>query len=526
MDSKSAFRIGAALALASTALSTPLQLLGTERMTVNEIANLTWTVDRHVLSTWECVGQSCLIADTAGSTGRSPTMRAEGAKDADIKCIIAHNPPVGELLAKYSNQPPDVPKQKTGASSALMGGINSLWRPMVAAKGNKEAGTFKGQCTPNILIFAKGTLEPGEFGMLVGPPFTSKLPQGWSRHGVEYDADIPGDYCLGLPGGLVARDVINQAAAKCPNSKLFVSGYSQGAMVIRNGLARASPAAKARVKVHHSTVSYLNLTNAGRDHLWRSLQRGPDQRLQRPHRDILQARGRRVLGQLRAHGRAPLVPGRQGQQRDGCAREAGRDGQRRRRQQVLPPGRAAAAAVPGEVGRRDQGQRRQGAKGAGGYVGRGLGEGDFEDGESGVVAKRRFGNITKGLYWFALNKIHYLIILSSSGFLMTSSLLRSLKSFVGGAALYSHSLSSDRRRDGYLTDRAIILGLSNQPQAEGPNTDTEKERFTQKDRCFQCVLDNERPYFFYIYTIMSFAEKSAIERSIYVLLLSLLSGNC
>jgi Cutinase len=257
MESKTIFRIGVALALASTALSSPLTLLGTEHMSANEIVNLTWTVDRQVLAAWECVGQSCLIADTSGSTGRNPTMRAEGAKDGDIKCIVAHNPPVGELMTKYFNKPPEVPKQKTGVSSALMGGVNSLWRPMVASKGNKEAGTFKGKCTANILIFAKGTLEPGEFGIIVGPPFTSKLPAGWSRHGIQYDADIPGDYCLGLPGGMVARDVINQAAAKCPNSKLFVSGYSQGAMVIRNGLARASDAAKARVKVratppHHA----------------------------------------------------------------------------------------------------------------------------------------------------------------------------------------------------------------------------------------------------------------------------------
>jgi hypothetical protein len=252
MDSKTVLRIGAALALASTTLATPLQTLNTAHKSANEVANLTWTVDRHVLSTWECVGQSCLIADTAGSTGRNPTMRAEGAKDADIKCIIAHNPPVGDLLTKYFGHPPEVPKQKTGASSALMGGLNSMMRPGTAKKGSKETGTFKAACAPNILIFAKGTLEPGEFGILVGPPFTSKLPKGWSKAGVQYDADIPGDYCLGLPGGLVARDVINQAAAKCPNSKLFVSGYSQGAMVIRNGLARASAAAKAQVKVRPS----------------------------------------------------------------------------------------------------------------------------------------------------------------------------------------------------------------------------------------------------------------------------------
>jgi hypothetical protein len=65
MESKTIFRIGAALALASTALSSPLTLLGTESMSTNEIANLTWAVDRQVLAAWECVGQSCLIADTA-----------------------------------------------------------------------------------------------------------------------------------------------------------------------------------------------------------------------------------------------------------------------------------------------------------------------------------------------------------------------------------------------------------------------------------------------------------------------------
>jgi hypothetical protein len=38
-------------------------------------------------------------------------MKAEGANAADIKCIVDHNPPLGELLRKYSNAPPDVPKQ-------------------------------------------------------------------------------------------------------------------------------------------------------------------------------------------------------------------------------------------------------------------------------------------------------------------------------------------------------------------------------------------------------------------------------
>jgi len=96
------------------------KLLGTEGWPPEKVANLTWHTDRRMLAAWGCRGQSCLIADTAGSTGRIPNMKAEGATDADIACIAAHNPDVAALLQKYNNQPPDVPKQDTGIISTMM----------------------------------------------------------------------------------------------------------------------------------------------------------------------------------------------------------------------------------------------------------------------------------------------------------------------------------------------------------------------------------------------------------------------
>lgn len=51
---------------------------------------------------------------------------------------------------------------------------------------------------------------------------------------------------------MVARDVLNQAADQCPDSKLFVSGYSQGGMVSHNAVAYASDKAKKHVAVSHS----------------------------------------------------------------------------------------------------------------------------------------------------------------------------------------------------------------------------------------------------------------------------------
>jgi Cutinase len=246
--SKHAKLAAISLALASFTASTPV-LLGTENMSPERVREITWSVDRSMLAAFECQGQSCVLADTSGSTGRMPNMKAEGANEADVQCIVKHNPVIGDFIQKYDNKLPDVPKQNTGISSALATGLNLAWRPLIGATGSKETGSFTGNCTENILIYARGTMEPGALGISVGPALAKALPSGWSSVGVDYDADIPGCYCLGLPGGMVAKDVINQAASRCPGSNIFVSGYSQGAMVIRNGLARADPSAKAKVKV-------------------------------------------------------------------------------------------------------------------------------------------------------------------------------------------------------------------------------------------------------------------------------------
>jgi hypothetical protein len=64
-----------------------------------------------------------------------------------------------------------------------------------------------------------------------------------------------GDYCLGLPGGQVGKDMLNQAAVKCPNSAIFLSGYSQGGMVAHISVAYANPEAKAHVAVSRISVA-------------------------------------------------------------------------------------------------------------------------------------------------------------------------------------------------------------------------------------------------------------------------------
>jgi hypothetical protein len=100
------------------------------------------------------------------------------------------------------------------------------------------------------VFFARGTTETGLLGITVGPVLSSGLTgRDWSVVGVPYDADFAGDNCLGLPGGMVAKDLLNQAAKKCPESKLFMSGYSEGGMVSHNGVAYAEEETKKRVAV-------------------------------------------------------------------------------------------------------------------------------------------------------------------------------------------------------------------------------------------------------------------------------------
>lgn len=63
-----------------------------------------------------------------------------------------------------------------------------------------------GACTEMTVIFARGTTEPGNVGLLAGPPFFAALEAmvGASNvdvQGVDYPADIPGFLVGGSPQG-------------------------------------------------------------------------------------------------------------------------------------------------------------------------------------------------------------------------------------------------------------------------------------------------------------------------------------
>ncbi|GJC83077.1 cutinase [Colletotrichum liriopes] len=97
----------------------------------------------------------------------------------------------------------------------------------------------KPACTDITVVFARGTTEPGNIGLLTGPPFFDALQEqlgskSLAFQGVEYPATFAGFNKNGTDGVPSMTSFINQAISDCPNTKIVMSGYSQGALVVRS----------------------------------------------------------------------------------------------------------------------------------------------------------------------------------------------------------------------------------------------------------------------------------------------------
>ncbi|KAF8054229.1 cutinase [Lyophyllum atratum] len=108
-------------------------------------------------------------------------------------------------------------------------------------------------CADVTVYFARGTTEPGTLGTIVGPPFKNALTSALGSRtlefvGIEYPADIPGFLAGGDQGGAatMASSVTAKAEA-CPDTKIVISGYSQGAQVTHIAAGELSAAIQDRV---------------------------------------------------------------------------------------------------------------------------------------------------------------------------------------------------------------------------------------------------------------------------------------
>ncbi|OJJ50761.1 hypothetical protein ASPZODRAFT_255140 [Penicilliopsis zonata CBS 506.65] len=109
-------------------------------------------------------------------------------------------------------------------------------------------------CTDYTIIFARGTSEPGNVGVLVGPPLFIALEDligssALTIQGVnDYAASVEGY----LEGGSAVASAemasqIESAVSDCPDTKLIVSGYSQGCQVVHNAINSLSATTAAYI---------------------------------------------------------------------------------------------------------------------------------------------------------------------------------------------------------------------------------------------------------------------------------------
>jgi len=111
-------------------------------------------------------------------------------------------------------------------------------------------------CRAISLIWARGTNGAGNVGEAgsEGPVFFNALASrlgGTSRiaiQGVNYPANVAGFLAGGDAAGATTMfNLINSVAARCPSTKIVVSGYSQGAQLVHTATQRLSAASAARV---------------------------------------------------------------------------------------------------------------------------------------------------------------------------------------------------------------------------------------------------------------------------------------
>ncbi|KAI6840773.1 hypothetical protein KC367_g4254 [Hortaea werneckii] len=102
--------------------------------------------------------------------------------------------------------------------------------------GSTATDVADGVCAPVTFIFARGSTETGNMGSTVGPALAKALISalGSDRvaiQGVEYPATIESNISMGSEGGPEMAKLAQQALSNCPNTKIALSGYSQGATV-------------------------------------------------------------------------------------------------------------------------------------------------------------------------------------------------------------------------------------------------------------------------------------------------------
>ncbi|TDZ49659.1 Cutinase [Colletotrichum trifolii] len=110
-------------------------------------------------------------------------------------------------------------------------------------------------CRKVTLIYARGTTQDGNVGDAAseGPTFFNALAarigaSNLAVQGVDYAANIFGFLAGGdAAGSTTMANLVSRAASQCPNTKIVLSGYSQGGQLVHNAAAKLTTALINRI---------------------------------------------------------------------------------------------------------------------------------------------------------------------------------------------------------------------------------------------------------------------------------------
>ncbi|KAL7791485.1 carbohydrate esterase family 5 protein [Trichoderma ceciliae] len=107
-------------------------------------------------------------------------------------------------------------------------------------------------CGDVTVLFARGTCDPGNVGVLVGPWFFESLQSALGGvsvgvQGVSYPASVEGFLTGAVQPGIDMANQIRSVIQSCPNTKIVLGGYSQGSMVVHNAASNLDAATMSKI---------------------------------------------------------------------------------------------------------------------------------------------------------------------------------------------------------------------------------------------------------------------------------------
>ncbi|KAH8666893.1 cutinase [Xylariales sp. PMI_506] len=147
-------------------------------------------------------------------------------------------------------------------SSAILSALlvsTALASPVVVNEKRQTSSTsnefLQYGCREVIFIFARGSTESGNMGIIVGPEVSDGLKSHYgasnvATQGVDYAAALSTNFLPGQadPAGIATMvSLLTNATQSCPNSKIVAGGYSQGAAMTHDAVGELSSSVVSRI---------------------------------------------------------------------------------------------------------------------------------------------------------------------------------------------------------------------------------------------------------------------------------------